>query len=722
MAAAPSVKRRRVARACESCRSLKAKCDGVQPICGRCAGYGYECFWHQANRPSHPSLASGNALSCISTDANSQRMSDALKVYDDLIIHLRDKLSPDDRKLVDLRLATIQRPHHGAGQADNTIEDPTPSSPVQSSTSQRYSRHVERYLGEASDIRFYHILQSAFGPPPGADVNESGVSEPPVNSYEQEKIWPAPADKKLDSLPSRQTADSLVDIYFSTIHKAYPFLSEPDFMAFYGRFWQSESLDEIRGPGLSTIFSIFAIGSCYKRVAESENGHASDSWSSRQDVLYFELALAIMQNQAQTRTVDHVCALLIQCFYLLATCQTDKSWITLGLAIRIAQSIGLHVEEAYGTSYGDVPGPAPSETRRRVWYSLFVLDRLLAMQLGRPPSIISDGFNVHLPSRQSLLDLAEQPIPPGTKSQDWGGDYFIAMIRFSEMIGRVFTDLYGPNKIDDAASVLSKTELLDAELIRWRSSLPRSLRFDLSHTFESSKTFQTQRNMLAVKFYNLQALVHRPMLSSTLSATSRQNTVEISRAEQYRVSLSKRRCIVAAQCTAKLLYNLKDKRSLVYDFPWWQMISCLICASSILLVASICVDHNSGTELEVFSDVDWLVVNEDAEVCLQTFQALSSNSNAARLARDMMQRLKNTRMMSCGTMGAYASTAPGAATENGIENVEAPVTSIGDLPVSQMPQLDFETLNQETFDHLFQVAPYEFSEPVTCEYSLLPFA
>lgn len=152
--------------------------------------------------------------------------------------------------------------------------------------------------------------------------------------------------------------------------------------------------------------------------------------------------------------------------------------------------------------------------------------------------------------------------------------------------------------------------------------------------------------MLAVKFYNLRALIHRPLLSPTkLTALSSDSTVW-HQGEYHRISLSKRKCVEAAQQTAKLLHNLEDKKSLVYGFPWWQMISCLICASSILFVASRCINLSSESEVEVFKDIDWLAVDEDAEVCLQVFQALSSNSNAARLARDMMQRLKNSRTIS----------------------------------------------------------------------------
>ncbi len=125
--------------------------------------------------------------------------------------------------------------------------------------------------------------------------------------------------------------------------------------------------------------------------------------------------------------------------------------------------------------------------------------------------------------------------------------------------------------------------------------------------------------------------------------------------ERNRIALSKRRCISAAQQTAKLLHNIEDKKSLVYGFPWWQMISCLICASSILLVASICVDLGGDETKGTNNIVDWAALDEDADVCLTVFQALSSNSNAARLARDMMQRLKETKI---NTQGEQAITIP----------------------------------------------------------------
>lgn len=117
-----------------------------------------------------------------------------------------------------------------------------------------------------------------------------------------------------------------------------------------------------------------------------------------------------------------------------------------------------------------------------------------------------------------------------------------------------------------------------------------------------------------------------------------------------RILRSKKICISAAQHTARLLHNIEDKQTLVFGFPWWQMISCLTCASSILLVASICVDDQLEGE-----QIDWTELDEDAKVCSTVFQALSTNSAAARVACDMLQGLKDTRIQ---TRGWFLSPLP----------------------------------------------------------------
>jgi hypothetical protein len=137
-----------------------------------------------------------------------------------------------------------------------------------------------------------------------------------------------------------------------------------------------------------------------------------------------------------------------------------------------------------------------------------------------------------------------------------------------------------------------------------------------------------QRNMLAIKFHHLRGLIHRPYLGLSLFQYSKINSAELI-------------CVSEAQQIAHLLHNVFDERSLLYDFPWWQMISCLVCASSILLVARVRVQkgHSTGA-----GELQAETLDEDAETCLKVFDSLSANFNAARQAMIMMKDLKNMHL------------------------------------------------------------------------------
>ena len=311
-----------------------------------------------------------------------------------------------------------------------------------------------------------------------------------------------------------------------------------------------------------------------------------------------------------------------------------RCWTTLGIAIRLAQSIGLHIESQSEGNTGEIE----QEFRRRTWHSLYVLDRLLSLQLGRPAAIRNRDCEVELPSR---LDDGEFDIPRDSVPKDAGAeaepcDYFIAVIRFSRVLGHVI-DIYRPRMADYSEEMLARTERLDAELLSWRAQLPRWLRFDRGHTFERSASLKRQRNMLAVKFHHLRALPHRPYLCLPWLQRNDSNIKSLLESHSHRIVQSERICVAEAQETAHMLHDVTDKRTLVEDFPWWQMISCLICASSILLVMRAFTSSSSPEGIAHRETLE-----EDADTCLKVFDALSTNSDAARLARDMLQVLRNS--------------------------------------------------------------------------------
>lgn len=147
----------------------------------------------------------------------------------------------------------------------------------------------------------------------------------------------------------------------------------------------------------------------------------------------------------------------------------------LGITIRMAQSIGLHAahKEADLSLH-------EKEQRRRIWYCMFILDRLVALQLGEAVMIRDSDFSVDLPSITS----------DGNSSEVL---YLRHMVGLSTVIGYVIDHLYRPaQSVIRLEQLLETISFLDRELLGWRDKLPAHLRFDHAHPFEINAVFKRQ--------------------------------------------------------------------------------------------------------------------------------------------------------------------------------------------------------------------------------------
>jgi hypothetical protein len=165
-------------------------------------------------------------------------------------------------------------------------------------------------------------------------------------------------------LPHRQLADSLLQCYWELFHPIYPVLHQPTFYAAYSPLWQPATYNQIQDVVFySTLNVVFALG-CqrYEALTVPERENLADEFYTRSVKLVSIDAL-------DTSSLQIVQLLLLRGFYLLCTPHADRCWATVGVALRVAQAIGLQS-----------PKTIPSSTqlnrqmRRRVWYSCFLLD------------------------------------------------------------------------------------------------------------------------------------------------------------------------------------------------------------------------------------------------------------------------------------------------------------------------------------------------------------
>ena len=132
----------------------------------------------------------------------------------------------------------------------------------------------------------------------------------------------------------------------------------------------------------------------------------------------------------------------------------------------MAQSIGRHVEQEEAEAIARKR--LLVERRRRVWPCIYVLDRLVSLQLGRPPAYMK-AIAIPLPSRlgDSDIDWDGTDLPANFTGPSIG-DYHIALVSFSDIISHVLRDLCSAKATQDLAQELLKTKELDRQILQWK--------------------------------------------------------------------------------------------------------------------------------------------------------------------------------------------------------------------------------------------------------------
>ncbi len=155
--------------------------------------------------------------------------------------------------------------------------------------------------------------------------------------------------------------------------------------------------------------------------------------------------------------------------------------------------------------------PVEKETRRKIWWGVYTLDRMLALALGRPLAIEDADCDVEIPVEldDEVLPqyFAGALMPQGQISLMRG---FVELISLYKIAGRVLRDVYALDKtkdnleMDKRAELHRSVEALDRTLNKWCDDLPA--------VFKSNPTTEKQVSMAAVlcsHYYSILTTLHR---------------------------------------------------------------------------------------------------------------------------------------------------------------------------------------------------------------------
>ncbi|KAN0099012.1 Fungal specific transcription factor domain containing protein [Hyaloscypha variabilis] len=184
-------------------------------------------------------------------------------------------------------------------------------------------------------------------------------------------------------LPSDAACRRFVDAYFRHVHRAYPFADRKMVTSDLDR---KQTLEKCKDdPASLKLYLIMAIGCTTLERA----GQIPDSTSRRFTICYPN----IIQQFLKDSSVESVEILLLLSLYSLFDPSGLSPWTLVGILTRQAVAIGI----TRGVSRSEQLLPWQVELRHRLFWSIFVLDRMISTSLGLPLSFNDENPEISLP-------------------------------------------------------------------------------------------------------------------------------------------------------------------------------------------------------------------------------------------------------------------------------------------------------------------------------------
>ncbi|KAG9258839.1 PrnA protein [Emericellopsis atlantica] len=330
-------------------------------------------------------------------------------------------------------------------------------------TVQPLENNATHYSGEFSHWNFSMRIKQwieATGP-----HRTDAPDAPKIKEFYRFDELQAPPDASglSSSLPPRQIADVLTRAFFCHAEGDYFFVD---------RTWLNRKMDVVYEnpaslsrrdvPTLAIIYMVLAVGTQYVYL-DSLGGKTNNNASFSEDAIgikFYQQACKLLPDVIAIASLESTQACLLIGLYTLPLDPSGLAWTYINLAMKLAIQNGMH---------RNYPGEGLElvirETRNRVWWTLYALERRVGTFHGRPVSVLDGEIDASYP-------VDRQDIWPGSPPQNTA--QFHASIHLCGFIGRVRHEISLFKAADRQTTFCALARLVDIkdELHKWWQTLP----------------------------------------------------------------------------------------------------------------------------------------------------------------------------------------------------------------------------------------------------------
>ncbi|RDW67515.1 hypothetical protein BP6252_08911 [Coleophoma cylindrospora] len=202
-----------------------------------------------------------------------------------------------------------------------------------------------------------------------------------------------------------------LSLYWQSFHTAlFPILDEAEFMAHYRSLWTANSTERLPSALVDIVLAMcmqYGVSSLPATkqgiITDNRDATIAGRW-------YYRRCQMLLSNELESPTIRTLqCHLLCTIFLCSASFQ-NMSDSACALAVRNAYMLGLHLEPSSTLPLRE------RELRKRLWWTVHLLDSKIGMKLGRPfllhnapdmPSLPGDGLGAAMVSGSNFAPLGD---------------------------------------------------------------------------------------------------------------------------------------------------------------------------------------------------------------------------------------------------------------------------------------------------------------------------
>ena len=268
-----------------------------------------------------------------------------------------------------------------------------------------------------------------------------------------------------------------MSVHWTYVHVLYPYLDKLQTERDYEKLWRANGSIIDERSFMCLINVIFALSS------QIDGSTPIEERQSCARVFY--LRARELLDIEETGSVRSVQSLLLLGQYYQSTSEPHGCWMFTGIAIRTAQSLGLHLAET-SENATDIRA---RELFRKVWHGCILMDRVVSMTYGRPCMIgpkAAQAVPLPLPIDEEYLATEIVQRQPGQTQKTFSVEFYVLSLTLYDIMHDILFNFYSVNGQSSQPADNKYFGFLDQEensifeidrrLATWSDSLPDHFR------------------------------------------------------------------------------------------------------------------------------------------------------------------------------------------------------------------------------------------------------